>query len=209
VRHGGGGWAHETAQLQLGLALLNTSVLVAGSAIMARAHGAARAGRVGAAARLLTAAALLGVVFLAIKGGEYGREFAAGVGPGSGPFWGFYFALTGVHALHVAAGVLLAGVLAVGVGRCGLGAGAAGRIGAAALYWHFIDAVWLTLVALLYLGSTRAAVGAVITALAAGAVASAGVARSDRILAVALAAGPLVLVTALLLVLAPDLATMR
>jgi hypothetical protein len=87
-----------------------------------------------------------------------------------------------MHALHVADGALLVGALAVGIGGGGLWAGAV------ALYRHFIGAVWLTLVALLYLRS----------ALAAGAV-----------LAATLAAAPLARVATLLLVLAPDLVAMR
>jgi hypothetical protein len=105
----------------------------------------------GELASLLVAATLLDVLFLAIKGVEYSHQFAAGFDPGARLFWDFCFGLTGVHALHVAAGGRLVGTLAVGVGRGGLGTGASERVGAAEPYWHFVDAVGLTLICVLLL----------------------------------------------------------
>lgn len=211
ARHAAGGWAEPAAHLQFGLALVNTLLLLAGSLTMARAHAAACGGAPRTAAGLLAAATLLGLGFLAIKGVEYGRELAAGFAPGAGPFWGFYFGLTGLHALHVAAGVVLVGALAARVWRSGLRAEVSARIGAAALYWHFVDAVWLTLVALLYLGSASGAAAVVVTGLVAAAAmaARAGLPRPARWLAAGLAVAPLALVAVLLLVLAPDLAVPR
>jgi cytochrome c oxidase subunit 3 len=65
-------------------------------------------------------------------------------------FFQLYFALTGLHALH-----LIFGILAV-TGVASLWArtrhpSRLRRVSAAALYWHFVDVVWVFLYPLLYL----------------------------------------------------------
>jgi heme/copper-type cytochrome/quinol oxidase subunit 3 len=71
-----------------------------------------------------------------------------GAAPWSGSFWSFYYTLTGLHALHVLAGVIVNFILLLAAGR-GLSTGY--RIEIAGLYWHFVDIVWIFLFPLLYL----------------------------------------------------------
>jgi cytochrome c oxidase subunit 3 len=113
------------------------------------------------AARFLWLTALLGVVFLALKAVEYHAEwrehlvpwldfrFAAKDRTGAGYFYFVYFAMTGLHAVHLIVGVSLVAMLAVRLQR-----GATERANIVAmtgLYWHFIDAIWVFLYPLLYL----------------------------------------------------------
>ena len=65
-------------------------------------------------------------------------------------FLTFYFIMTGLHALHVTAGILVMGILAVVIARRGLG-DRPNAVEMTGLYWHFVDIVWLFLFPLLYL----------------------------------------------------------
>ena len=58
-----------------------------------------------------------------------------------------YFLLTGFHALHVLIG-LIAFLVMMGMT---LGSARAGLVENVALYWHFVDIVWIFLFPLLYL----------------------------------------------------------
>jgi heme/copper-type cytochrome/quinol oxidase subunit 3 len=143
----------------LGLAGRNTMILGAASWTFFAAVSAARAGTVfpgwggGFAYRpWLCASALFGLAFCALKAGEYSALFARGLGPGTSTQLAVYFLLTGVHLLHVAGGILLNLWLAATFrsNRASSAPIVINRLEAAALYWYFVDAVWLILVVLLY-----------------------------------------------------------
>jgi heme/copper-type cytochrome/quinol oxidase subunit 3 len=118
-----------------------------------RGASALRGGNLAAFRRLTATTATLGIFLLAIKAIEYRGELAAGLRPSTNNFLGLYFVMTSVHAFHVAAGVL------VNLFLCGPGVAMArrdparftGRVEAAALYWNFIDVVWLCMFVVLYL----------------------------------------------------------
>ena len=94
---------------------------------------------------------VLGITFLGLQVFDYGVLFSEGMTLGSGPFGTTYFTLTGFHGAHVFGGVLMLGVL--------LYRGMAGQfsarhhdaVEAVALYWHFVDVVWILLFSILYL----------------------------------------------------------
>ena len=93
---------------------------------------------------------MLAVVFLGVKSIEYAGEIRQGLVPSVNTFLATYFTLTGLHALHVIAG-LVANVWALtGVRRVGMDM-TTGRIRALALYWAFVDAVWVIIFILFYL----------------------------------------------------------
>ena len=102
--------------------------------------------------RWLAATAVLGLTFLAGQASEYVRLLDAGIRPGVTLFGTTFFSLTGLHGLHVLVGLgLLAGLFAAASLR-------SARVGHAAwetigLYWHFVDAVWVVVFSLVYLGT--------------------------------------------------------
>ena len=98
------------------------------------------------AARFLGITVLLGIIFLSIKGFEYAHEIKAGKTPAENLFWGFYFFMTGLHALHVLIGLVLMAVFAVKIDQ------QKHRVEYLGLYWHLVDIVWIFLFPLLYLG---------------------------------------------------------
>jgi heme/copper-type cytochrome/quinol oxidase subunit 3 len=139
------GLATAKAQLDIGRTALFSILLFASGGTM----GLAVAGR----SRLwLALTALLGAAFLAGQGLEYARLLGAGLRPGSELFGTTFFTLTGLHALHVLVGlVLLATLFAAASAR-------PRRVGRAAwegiaMYWHFVDAVWVVVFSVVYLGT--------------------------------------------------------
>lgn len=158
---------HEVVEaskrLHLWIGALNTAVLLTSSLAVAAAVELARAGRGRAAGGWLGAAALAGAAFLGIKAFEYSREIAEGLlpvfsepghfeGPVHRLFMDLYLVATGLHALHVAVGILLIGGL--GIRLAGGSARLAGRaavVEVSGLYWHFVDIVWVFLYPALYL----------------------------------------------------------
>ena len=145
-RVGGGGWAQEAAHLSVTIAAINTVVLLTSSFTMVQAFGAAQSGDERGARRYLAFTVLLGIAFLVFKAVEYSREIHEGFLPSTGIFWSFYYTMTGLHALHVVAGIII-NALQMGGGRFRNAA----RLEAAGLYWHFVDVVWIFLFPLVYL----------------------------------------------------------
>ncbi len=84
----------------------------------------------------------MGAVFIAIQGLEWaGKTFT----PFSSSYGSLYFMITGFHMLHVAAGVIILVILTLwtGLGYFDRRRTAAFSVGA--IYWHFVDVVWLAL----------------------------------------------------------------
>lgn len=160
----GAAFAAASQRLSLPLGTLNTVVLITSSFAMALAHLYASAGRWRAALWSLAATVLLGLGFLGIKAAEYTMEFREGIAPVLGApftydgpdrvhaefFFGLYFAMTSLHALHLIGGiVVIAGMLMFWT-RANE-ASRLRRVHAIGLYWHFVDIVWVFLFPVLYL----------------------------------------------------------
>ena len=153
LRVGAPSWPDQSAVLSVPLASLNTVILIASSVTMVLALAAARGGSV-AAYRLYMGLTLLGgVLFLVVKAFEYGDKFSHGLLPSTNNFLGLYFTMTGLHAIHVMAGMVVNAYLwGPGVRMWHRDrARFANRIEVAGLYWHFVDLVWIFLFPVLYL----------------------------------------------------------
>jgi cytochrome c oxidase subunit 3 len=159
--------AFEAASGHLNLLLggINTGVLLTSSLTMTFADDAVVAGNRRAVAFWLSVTAALGTAFLVIKGFEWRDEFREQLAPLFGRpfhfaepytdqarlFFSFYFALTGLHALHLFIGVVLMLVM------LGFTLRNAPRLDAkvivAGLYWHLVDLIWVFVFPLLYLAA--------------------------------------------------------
>ena len=136
------GFAEAQSHLHRVGAAVNTVVLVTSGYLAALA--ATVAGAKPARARLaLILAAGLGAVFLAVKAREYADLFAQGISTETHAFFTFSFLLTGFHAAHVLAGMML--LLAVALRPT------PHAVGVAAAFWHMVDLVWVLLVPVVYL----------------------------------------------------------
>jgi cytochrome c oxidase subunit 3 len=141
----------------------NTAILLTSSFLVAWAVTITRLGEARFAALLLWAAALLGVVFIALKGAEYTLEYREHLLPGLGfaypgqnahaahLFFSFYLVATGLHAVHVAVGVAVLIVVGWRARHRGYSGEYHSPVTVAGLYWHFVDLVWVFLFALIYL----------------------------------------------------------
>lgn len=133
------------------LGALNTVILLSSSWAVASAVQAARQNRIAAVPRHLALGIALGLAFMAVKYLEYGAKLHAGVTMNTDMFYMFYFALTGIHLMHVIAGTVILTVMCVN-SRGGLyHAGNTKGLEAGATYWHMVDLLWIFLFALLYL----------------------------------------------------------
>jgi cytochrome c oxidase subunit 3 len=139
-------------------ALLLTSSFCVAAAVQAAEQEERRVTRV-----LLVIAILLGLGFLGLKGVEYLEEYRDHLVPGidfarSGKnahgielFFIFYFVATLLHAVHVGCGIGVLAVFAVSATKVRASSRYVAGLRTAALYWHFVDLVWIFLFALIYL----------------------------------------------------------
>ncbi|MEO9781006.1 MAG: cytochrome c oxidase subunit 3 [Sedimentitalea sp.] len=137
------GFAEAQDHLYRTGAALNTAVLITSGFLAAQALVWRRVGKRALARVALVAAAALGVLFLVIKGAEYAGKAAQGIAWDTHPFFTFYYGLTGFHAAHVVAGVLLLLLVAW--------RDASQNIEASAMFWHMVDLVWVLLFPVIYL----------------------------------------------------------
>lgn len=156
-------FAEGSALLDVILGGVNTAVLIGSSLTMAIAVNGAERGIRSRVVAFLLATMVLGSVFLGIKGVEYSHKVHEGLVPGAlfshavdaGPevelFFSFYFAMTGLHALHMVVGIVLMAIFVVAIWRRRNEAINANAIEMMGLYWHFVDIVWIFLFPLLYL----------------------------------------------------------
>jgi len=144
----------DLPQLLTSLVLVNTTLLVLSSLTMHVAHLRLRDGDRRRYLRWLGATQLLGTLFLGGQLLEY-YEFIIeeGFTLTSGFYFSAFYGLTGLHGLHVVLGLVLIGIVLL---RSVAGQYSGDRdvsVTTVAMYWHFVDAVWILLVAALYAGA--------------------------------------------------------
>ncbi len=143
---------------------INTAVLICSSLTMALAVRSAQTSQPARTqVRWLVLTMLLGAVFLGIKVIEYGEKFRDHIVPGpyftwegrypagAEMFYSLYFAMTGLHALHMVVGIGIMTVIAFMAYRRQFDSAYYTPVEVAGLYWHFVDIVWIFLFPLLYL----------------------------------------------------------
>ena len=156
-------FGEASRKLDIVFGTINTAVLLCSSLTMAMAVHSAATGRRKPLMGYLAATMLLGGVFLGIKAVEYTEHIRHHLYPGAGfryagpearsaeIFFSLYFAMTGLHALHMIIGISLLSVLLVLARRGRFTPEYYSPIEMSGLYWHFVDIVWIFLFPLLYL----------------------------------------------------------
>jgi cytochrome c oxidase subunit 3 len=139
--------------LNLKIATFNTVVLITSSITVIKAWSALKMKNLAGFKKYFLITILLGVTFLVAKAFEYHAEFDEGRFPKTNTFLAIYFTMTGLHVVHIIAGLIVNTYL--------LGPGSklweknpewfTNRIECAGLYWHFVDLVWIFLFPVLYL----------------------------------------------------------
>jgi cytochrome c oxidase subunit 3 len=156
-------FAEGSRHLDLILGGVNTVVLIVSSLMMVLAEHSAQRGDRRWLPRYLGLAILLGLLFLGLKGLEYDQHAQEQLLPGidfsfggaaanqAQLFFLFYYAMTGLHAVHLTGGVAIACIMLVLAWRGGLLGAEHWPVEMLGLYWNFVDVIWLFLFPLLYL----------------------------------------------------------
>lgn len=131
--------------------LVMTGLLLGASFMGHSAIGAAKRARHTELAARIGLAALLVLSFLCVQALEYGKLDMESVGPSTSLRWGTFYALTLCHGLHVLIGLVWLGWLFLRAAGQGLEGEKRGPLEYGVLYLHFVDAVWLVLLVLLYI----------------------------------------------------------
>jgi heme/copper-type cytochrome/quinol oxidase subunit 3 len=134
---------------KLAIALLMTALLLSSSAVLYAAERQIRRGRDRAARLAVALTIALGVSFLVAQFFEY-RQRLREVRPTTDAYGSIFYTITSVHGAHVALGLCMLALVAMlpWIGPSRRTPHRALRT--ASLYWHFVDAVWLLIVSLLY-----------------------------------------------------------
>jgi len=149
-------------ELDTFIGTVNTIILLISSMTIAMATTALRKKNKMLTLALAGITLVLGVVFLVNKYFEWGAKFEHGIFPGSEYltemlsqgeilFFGLYFIMTGLHALHIVIGLVLIAVVMWKVYNGKVHAERAALLDNSGLYWHLVDIIWIFLFPLFYL----------------------------------------------------------
>jgi cytochrome c oxidase subunit III len=169
-------FAAASNHLDLRLGAINTVVLIFSSFTMAMAVYSTQVGKRRNSVICLLLTIVLGLTFLGIKAVEYHEKYRDSLIPGQlipgrpfNPdlhelhlppgvpvgnvemFYWIYFAMTGLHALHMIIGIGLLTVLTIMAWRGRFSPEYHAPVEISGLYWHFVDIIWIFLFPLLYL----------------------------------------------------------
>jgi cytochrome c oxidase subunit 3 len=169
-------FATASNHLDIKLGAINTGVLIVSSFTMAMAVYTTQVGKRLASIWCLILTMILGATFLGIKAVEYYAKYRDHLFPGhlipGNPFnpdvhalhlpvgvplgnvelfYWIYFAMTGMHALHMIIGLGLMTWLTINAWRNKYSPEYFAPVEVSGLYWHFVDIVWIFLFPLLYL----------------------------------------------------------
>ena len=92
----------------------------------------------------------LGIAFLFLEGSEFSKFVHLGAGPERSAFLSSFFALVGTHGAHISIGLLWMGATMFRIGLRGFSAPALSQMLRAALFWHFLDVVWIFIFTVVY-----------------------------------------------------------
>ncbi len=148
-------------ELNVFIGTMNTVFLLVSSMTAAMALTAIQKGDRRLTLFLLMVTLLLAALFMVNKYFEWSHKFEYGIYPGSPVlknmshgellFFGLYYMMTGLHALHVLIGMVLLSINVVKVKSGAVNSERYLMLENSALYWHLVDLIWIFLFPLLYL----------------------------------------------------------
>jgi cytochrome c oxidase subunit 3 len=148
-------------ELNAFIGTMNTVFLLVSSMTVAMALAAMQKGDRRLTLFLLTVTIFLAALFMMNKYFEWSHKFEYGIYPGSPVlknmshgellFFGLYYMMTGLHALHVLIGMVLLSINVVRVRARRVNSTSYLMLENSALYWHLVDLIWIFLFPLLYL----------------------------------------------------------
>jgi cytochrome c oxidase subunit III len=129
---------------------VNTAVLLASSIMLDFSRRALKAGNRSAFNLWWTIATALGILFLAGQALAWRQLKEAGFFVATNPSSSFFYVLTASHAFHLLGGVTALIYVDIQALRLRLGPAKRTAIDVSAIFWHFLDGLWLYLMVLFY-----------------------------------------------------------
>lgn len=153
---------HLAAQeLSVTIGVINTVILLISSMTVAMSISALQFGDKKLALLLIATTIILALIFLVNKYFEWGAkihhdiypgsEFLMSLSKGDMLFFGLYFFMTGLHAIHIIVGIALLGVTFAKIKNGTVNQGRYSLLENSGLYWHLVDLIWIFLFPLFYL----------------------------------------------------------
>ena len=153
---------HQAArQLNVATGSMNTVILLISSMTIAMSISAMQYRKKKLALLLLADTMVLGLIFLIIKYFEWSAKISHGIYPGSETlssygqgdvlFFGLYFFMTGLHALHIIVGLFFIGFIMYYINNDSVNHDNFTLLENCGLYWHLVDLIWIFLFPLFYL----------------------------------------------------------
>ena len=152
---------HAAEELNTFIGTLNTVVLLVSSMTVAMSITAIQKGDFKLSMILVAITIILALAFMVNKYFEWGHKFEYKIWPGSPVvenmekgdllFFGLYFMMTGLHALHVLVGMVLLTIVIFRIRKRKITQERYVLLENSALYWHLVDFIWIFLFPLLYL----------------------------------------------------------
>lgn len=139
------------ALLDSNLGAFNTLVLLTSSWFVVLAIKSIKHGKESYSSWFILLAFISGAIFVAVKFYEYGAKFSAGISMLTNDFFMFYFILTGIHFIHVIAGMIVLVVLWCNARKGLYHNDSLKGLESGATYWHMVDLLWIMIFPLLYL----------------------------------------------------------
>ncbi|MEK6755976.1 MAG: cytochrome c oxidase subunit 3 family protein [Bacteroidota bacterium] len=140
---------------------VNTIILLTSSLTVAMSITAIQEGKKWLSFVLVAITIALALAFLVNKYFEWGHKIAVGLYPRSPEllsrpageilYFGLYYVMTGLHALHVIIGAVILAVMMVFLAKGTINKHSYVRLEVGALYWHLVDIIWIFLFPLFYL----------------------------------------------------------
>lgn len=155
------GFKAAATEMNSFIGAINTIILLTSSLTVALSIAALQRKQKKLAVTLLFFTLFCGLAFLVNKYFEWGHEIANGIYP-KGPaldnmssgqvmFFGLYYVMTGLHGLHVIAGMIFISIVLGFVVKDKITFDNHARLENAGLYWHLVDIIWIFLFPLFYL----------------------------------------------------------
>lgn len=155
-------FADASRHTRIVIGTANTVILLTSSFLVACAVNALQDNARRICIAMLAGAIVLGLLFIGLKAIEYAGEYHEHLVPGinfnfapphahgAELFFIFYFIATWIHAIHMMVGIAILATLAIMLRRSA-STRLRAALNSAALYWHFVDVIWIVLFALIYL----------------------------------------------------------
>lgn len=148
-------------ELNTGIGTLNTVILLTSSLTVALAITAVQKGNRFLALLMLNITLVFALMFMVNKYFEWSAKISHGLYPGSKAmldlpngqilFYGLYYVMTGLHALHVIIGVIILSFMLIQLMKKKITQDNHVKLENAGLYWHLVDLIWIFLFPLFYL----------------------------------------------------------